>query len=387
MTIEEAFEEICCDSLGDMNVFAGTGRVDDARYSQLLTSAKKSAERQANQGRAPPKNKGVKYSREASGTIKEQIKNASNSLNKMDVVATVNAPNLKGMTIKQQRQWAENFLKTSGYAVERQGFGKIEFTPKHINEGLNYLSSPAEVAAFAALPRVLKRGIEIDTHDRHKGRQRGSITIAAPVIINGVRGNMAVVVTVTSKNHYHAHRILLPNGSEFTFDIKKVDPTPAEAAPNAESSPIRSTEDSIPASSENVNTETSLESKQLTELRRENRELKERVEFWRGQTQRTTAKSVRNGDIKIHPPPQRFHTPQAYFTLQSNISQIPKGFISLKKALVKRQELFSMERMTGIEPASPAWEAGALPLDDIRMQCPYFTPRGLNMQAFPLEMR
>lgn len=270
MTVEEAFEEICCDALGGMNVFAGTGRVDDARYSQALTSTKKSAERQANQGRAPPKDKGVKYSREASGTIKEQIKNASNSLNKMDVVATVNAPNLKRMTIKQQRQWAENFLKTSGYAVERQGFGKIEFTPKHINEGLNYLSSPAEVAAFAALPRVLKRGIEIDTHDRHKGRQRGSITIAAPVIINGVRGNMAVVVTVTSKNHYHAHRILLPNGSEFTFDIKKVDPTPAEAAPNAESSPIRSTEYSIPASSENVNTETSLESKQLTELRREN---------------------------------------------------------------------------------------------------------------------
>ena len=64
MTIEEAFEEICCDALGDMNVFAGTGRVDDARYSQLLTSAKKSAERQANQGRAPPKSKDVKYSRD-----------------------------------------------------------------------------------------------------------------------------------------------------------------------------------------------------------------------------------------------------------------------------------------------------------------------------------
>ena len=46
-----------------MNVFAGTGRVDDARYSQLLTSAKKSAERQANQGRAPPKG-GVRFSKE-----------------------------------------------------------------------------------------------------------------------------------------------------------------------------------------------------------------------------------------------------------------------------------------------------------------------------------
>ena len=34
------------------------------------------------------------------------------------------------------------------------------------------------------------------------------------------------------------------------------------------------------------------------------------------------------------------------------------------------------ERMTGIEPASPAWEAGALPLDDIRIFLGevYFTP-------------
>lgn len=64
MTIEEAFEEICCDALGDMNVFAGTGRIDDTRYGQTLTSTKKSAERQANQGRAPPKDKGAKYSRD-----------------------------------------------------------------------------------------------------------------------------------------------------------------------------------------------------------------------------------------------------------------------------------------------------------------------------------
>lgn len=28
---------------------------------------------------------------------------------------------------------------------------------------------------------------------------------------------------------------------------------------------------------------------------------------------------------------------------------------------------FFLERMTGIEPASPAWEAEALPLDDIRI--------------------
>ena len=218
-------------------------------------------------GKVPePFESGVKYSRETTSSIKQQIKNASDKLNTMDIVAKVKAPDLSKMSIKQQRQWAESFLKNTGYAVDRNGFGKIEFTPKHINEGLNYVKSPSEIAAFAALPKVLKRGVEIDSHTEHKGRQRDSVTIAAPVEINGVRGNMAVVVTITSKNHYHAHRIVLPNGGEFTFNIKEVDPKPAEAAPNAESSPIESTSKaSVPDNSGKV--KTSREPETLNELR------------------------------------------------------------------------------------------------------------------------
>ena len=246
----EAFEEMCCDALGKINIFAGTEH-DSANYGKAQESFRKHAAETANKGRAPPKS-GVKFSKEASGSIKEQLRRAESMLNGENLVATVNAPDFNKMNIKQQRQWAESFLKNTGYAVDRKGFGRIEFTPKHINEGLNYLNSPAEIAAFAALPRVLKRGVEIDAHNNHKGRQRGSVTIAAPVKINGVRGNMAVAVTITTKNHYHAHRVLLPDGSEFTFEVKKVDPTPAEAAPNAESSPIKSTADSIRNSSENV---------------------------------------------------------------------------------------------------------------------------------------
>ena len=246
----EAFEEMCCDALGKINIFAGTEH-DSANYGKVQESFRKHTAETANKGRAPPKS-GVKFSKEASGSIKEQLRRAESMLNGENLVATVNAPDFNKMNIKQQRQWAESFLKNTGYAVDRKGFGRIEFTPKHINEGLNYLNSPAEIAAFAALPRVLKRGVEIDAHNNHKGRQRGSVTIAAPVKINGVRGNMAVAVTITTKNHYHAHRVLLPDGSEFTFEVKKVDPTPAEAAPNAESSPIKSTADSIRNSSENV---------------------------------------------------------------------------------------------------------------------------------------
>lgn len=246
----EAFEEMCCDALGKINIFAGTEH-DSANYGKVQESFRKHTAETPNKGRAPPKS-GVKFSKEASGSIKEQLRRAESMLNGENLVATVNAPDFNKMNIKQQRQWAESFLKNTGYAVDRKGFGRIEFTPKHINEGLNYLNSPAEIAAFAALPRVLKRGVEIDAHNNHKGRQRGSVTIAAPVKINGVRGNMAVAVTITTKNHYHAHRVLLPDGSEFTFEVKKVDPTPAEAAPNAESSPIKSTADSIRNSSENV---------------------------------------------------------------------------------------------------------------------------------------
>ena len=40
-----------------------------------------------------------------------------------------------------------------------------------------------------------------------------------------------------------------------------------------------------------------------------------------------------------------------------------------------------MERMTGIEPALPAWEAGALPLDDIRKACSAYHIRGENSRG------
>lgn len=166
---------------------------------------------------------GVSYSKNSdsdNSTIKNQIKNNLDKLNDMEPAAIINASNLpKGG--RNIRDWAVNILKNTGYKIERMGFGVIEFTPKHIAEGIKYLSEDAEVAAFSALPKVLKRGIVIDSHEKHKGNLRDSVTIAAPVIINGVRGNMAVAITVTTKNHYHVHRVLMPDGSKFTFDVGK----------------------------------------------------------------------------------------------------------------------------------------------------------------------
>lgn len=93
---------------------------------------------------------------------------------------------------------------------------------------VNYLNESGEIAAFAALPAVLKREKIIDAHDHQKNRARDSITIAAPVVINGVPGNMAAALTKTSKTHYHAHRILMPDGSTFVFENANAEATPAE---------------------------------------------------------------------------------------------------------------------------------------------------------------
>ena len=49
-----------------------------------------------------------------------------------------------------------------------------------------------------------------------------TVTFAAPVELNGTRGNVAVVIN-RKGSHYYAHRIVLPDGTTFKFsqEIKK----------------------------------------------------------------------------------------------------------------------------------------------------------------------
>ena len=111
-------------------------------------------------------------------------------------------------------------FKKIGFKVDRQGFGVIEIGEKQIRTSLNYLDEDAEIATLLSIPKVLKRGIDISGHENHKERGYPSITIAAPVEVNGKVGNVAAVVKQVGKNKYHTHRILMPDGSEFVFGNK-----------------------------------------------------------------------------------------------------------------------------------------------------------------------
>ena len=158
-------------------------------------------------------------------SIKQQIAEAKDELTQMQSVANVAVQDLSKMTQKQRYDWAVNELKRTGYKVDRPDFGVIEFTPKQINTGMNYLRSAEDVAAFAVLPKVLKQGNIIFENKNHKGRQFATFTISAPVTINGTTGYMAVVVQETSSRHYHTHRIVLPDGSAFKFEMQHSDPS------------------------------------------------------------------------------------------------------------------------------------------------------------------
>ena len=170
----------------------------------------------------------VKYSKKNdNSTIKEQLRENLNKLADMKPVADVKYESIKHLNRSEKAKaiMSEYNKKFKG-GVERRGFGFIVLREDEVTGSLKYLYTDGEFAAFKTLPQVLKRGEIIEGHTNHKGRAVNTITIAAPVTINGTTGYMAAAVKTGGKNRYHVHRILMPDGSEFEFN-KKTEPTGA----------------------------------------------------------------------------------------------------------------------------------------------------------------
>lgn len=115
-----------------------------------------------------------------------------------------------------------------------KGLGVVQFDEKALGEVVRHISSDAEFAAAKSAPAIVKRGIQVDYHVNHKGRSKvESYTFAAPVVLNGKRGNSAVVVQVTNRNKPHCVRILMPDGGGFNLDaIEKSSQTDSAATEN-----------------------------------------------------------------------------------------------------------------------------------------------------------
>ena len=175
-------------------------------------------------------NKGMQYSDRnspESKSIKEQLEQNQEKLAEMDVVASIDVSQ-KFKNKQDAYNWAVQTLKQGGYEVERFGFGTVVIDEKRINNGLRYLKTDTDRIAFALIPKVIKRGIEIHEHPNHKDRGYKTITFASPVEIDGERKNMAVVVRIEGKNYYKLHRVFSPDGG--VFEYKKESNTERMAA-------------------------------------------------------------------------------------------------------------------------------------------------------------
>ena len=151
-----------------------------------------------------------------SDSIKEQLAKHQEELDNMQVIASIDIRKTF-KNAKDAYDWAVETLKQSGYKVDRMGFGEIVFDEKRLKNGLQYLKTNPERVAYSLIPKVLKKGAVIGGHPNHKERGYSTVTFAAPVEIDGVRGNMAIVVRMEGKNYYKLHRVLMPNGGLFEY--------------------------------------------------------------------------------------------------------------------------------------------------------------------------
>ena len=201
---------------------------------------------------------GKRYAAEDGGaetaTIREQLKLGSARLNEMEPVASVEWKPVEKRVAKEK---AKEAFRKIGYQVDRQGFGVIQIGVDEVERSSNYLQSNEEYAAWLAVPRILKRGIQLDGHKDHKKRSYKTVSFAAPITINGTRVNVCVIVKQTGKNRYSAHRVLLQDGSEFKLGKQKnAEPTVAGVkSENRRQGPAIGSAStiSIPDSSEKIN--------------------------------------------------------------------------------------------------------------------------------------
>ena len=183
----------------------------------------------------------VQYSKEEQDEIlhlQDKIRAHEAELNALVPVATIEAPETTDpFDLRKMIKWAIDKLRPYR-VVDTTILGKVELDEDQIDNSFNYLPTPksktrkadtrrAVIAAYPTISKVLKRGIKIEEHSKHKGNNHSSVTIAAPVILNGKRGNMGVVVKQTKGNRYKVHRVLTPGGDLLTLSKEETGRKPA----------------------------------------------------------------------------------------------------------------------------------------------------------------
>ena len=197
--------------------------LDDAfeKYEQLKETGKLSAKdlqifeertKQSQQG----KDRKSQAEADDKTSIKEQVQDSKDKLKDTKVLAVIP----KGKIVTDYRIAASTLqakLGKNNGTVTREGIGEIQVSTM-LKKARAYIKTPAEIAALSAVPTIIKNGIEIATHEKHKGRDYSTRTIAGKIKIAGQDGVLAVVIAKTNDNKYKVHRILTPDGKTLVIE-------------------------------------------------------------------------------------------------------------------------------------------------------------------------
>ena len=215
----EVMEEVFADAYAGINAFGAHAERWTEEVNQFMDEHHMGKLQNQENGTARPTGPPAEsFSVDSSeDSIKKQLALAQNELSGMDPVANITIPNgYMSLNKAEKQNWVIKKLQSTGFVVDRKGLGIIEFAKKRLKSAFNYFAKgSAEEAVFEALPYVLREGVQISSHSDHKNRSYGTITLAAPITVNGKRGNMAAVIKKTTGNYYKVHRVLTPEGSTF----------------------------------------------------------------------------------------------------------------------------------------------------------------------------
>ena len=106
------------------------------------------------------------------------------------------------------------YFEDIGGMVTNPILGEILLNRRSIKDSLSHGLSRMRVAAFAAIPKVLKHGIVVDYQKNWKGRGYDTHVIAAPIEINGDRYHVgAVLVSHPTQKRFYTHEIIVEKES------------------------------------------------------------------------------------------------------------------------------------------------------------------------------
>jgi len=90
---------------------------------------------------------------------------------------------------------AASYMATGEAVIERKGFPPIRLDKRAVKNSRGHNRSPARIAAFAAVPTVLRQGCILHSETMLGGPAGARVThLAAPVVITGEEGIAVVTV-------------------------------------------------------------------------------------------------------------------------------------------------------------------------------------------------